>query len=126
MGPSLHRRVADAASVIVVHDYRGHRIEIVAQLVAGAWNAGVRSRDITKLLGPATWTYFYLYVILDVFSRYVVGRMVADGESAALAKRLIDETCRRQNIQPGQLSIHADRGSSMSPSQSRSCSRTSA
>ena len=71
------------------------------------------SWDITKLLGPAKWTYFYLYVILDVFSRYVVGWMVADGESAALAKRLIDETCRRQNIQPGQLTLHADRGSSM-------------
>ncbi len=71
------------------------------------------SWDITKLLGPEKWTYFYLYVILDVFSRYVVGWMVADGESAALAKRLIDETCRRQNIQPGQLTLHADRGSSM-------------
>lgn len=71
------------------------------------------SWDITKLLGPAKWTYFYLYVILDVFSRYVVGWMVADGESASLAKRLLDETCRRQNIQPGQLTIHADRGSSM-------------
>jgi len=71
------------------------------------------SWDITKLLGPAKWTYFYLYVILDVFSRYVVGWMVADGESAVLAERLIEATCQRQNIQPGQLTIHADRGSSM-------------
>ena len=71
------------------------------------------SWDITKLLGPAKWTYFYLYVILDVFSRYVVGWMVADGESAELAKRLIGDTCEKQKIQPGELTIHADRGSSM-------------
>jgi putative transposase len=71
------------------------------------------SWDITKLLGPAKWTYFYLYVILDVFSRYVVGWMVADGESAVLATRLIGDTCSKQEIQPGQLTIHADNGSSM-------------
>jgi putative transposase len=71
------------------------------------------SWDITKLLGPAKWTYFYLYVILDVFSRYVVGWMVADGESAELAKRLIGDTCAKQGIEPGTLTIHADRGSSM-------------
>ncbi len=71
------------------------------------------SWDITKLLGPAKWTYFYLYVILDVFSRFVVGWMVAHRESATLAARLIEETCRRQGISPGQLDIHADRGPSM-------------
>jgi putative transposase len=71
------------------------------------------SWDITKLLGPAKWTYFYLYVILDVFSRYVVGWMVADGESSELAKRLIADTCGKQEIAPGKLTIHADRGSSM-------------
>src|SRR4051812_3182445 len=71
------------------------------------------SWDITKLLGPAKWTYFYLYVILDVFSRYVVGWMVADGESSELAKRLIADTCGKQEIEPGKLTIHADRGSSM-------------
>jgi putative transposase len=73
----------------------------------------VWSWDITKLLGPAKWTYFYLYVILDIFSRYVVGWMVAPGESAALAAKLIEETCARQRIEPGQLGLHADRGSSM-------------
>ena len=73
----------------------------------------VWSWDITKLLGPAKWTYFYLYVILDIFSRYVVGWMVAPRESAALAERLIRETCAKQGIVPGQLSLHADRGSSM-------------
>jgi putative transposase len=71
------------------------------------------SWDITKLLGPATWTYFYLYVILDVFSRYVVGWMIAHRESAALAEQLIRATCARQGIAPGALTLHADRGSSM-------------
>jgi putative transposase len=71
------------------------------------------SWDITKLAGPAKWTYFYLYVILDVFSRSVVGWMVAHRESAVLAEKLIRETCSRQGIVPGQLTVHADRGSSM-------------
>lgn len=72
------------------------------------------SWDITKLLGPTKWTYYYLYNILDVFSRYSVGWMIAEQESASLAEELIAATCVRQNIQPGQLTIHADRGSSMS------------
>jgi putative transposase len=71
------------------------------------------SWDISKLLGPMKWTYFYLYVILDVFSRYVTGWMVAMRESAELAKRLIAESCQKQRIQPGQLTLHADRGTSM-------------
>jgi putative transposase len=71
------------------------------------------SWDITKLLGPAKWTYFYLYVILDVFSRYVVGWMIALRESAVLAERLIAATCAKQRIGPGQLTLHADHGSSM-------------
>jgi putative transposase len=71
------------------------------------------SWDITKLLGPVKWTYFYLYVLLDVFSRYVTGWMVAMRESAELAKRLIEESCQKQCIQPGQLTLHADRGTSM-------------
>ncbi len=71
------------------------------------------SWDITKLLGPATWTYYYLYDIMDVYSRYVVGWMIAERESASLAEALIAETCARQGILPGQLTIHADRGSSM-------------
>lgn len=71
------------------------------------------SWDITKLLGPAKWTYYYLYVILDVFSRFVVGWLISGQESASLAKELIAETCSRQGIQPEQLTIHADRGSSM-------------
>jgi len=82
------------------------------ELLAEAPNQ-VWSWDITKLRGPAKWTYFYLYVILDIFSRYVVGWMVAHRESAALAKRLITETCSKQRILPEQLTIHADRGASM-------------
>jgi putative transposase len=68
------------------------------------------SWDITKLLGPVKWTYFYLYVILDVFSRYVAGWMVAPRESAELAKRFIEETIGKHQIPAGQLNIHADRG----------------
>jgi putative transposase len=71
------------------------------------------SWDITKLLGPAKWTYFYLYVMLDVFSRYVVGWMVAHRESATLAERFIQETCGRPGIDRGQLTLHADRGPAM-------------
>src|SRR2546428_5490161 len=82
------------------------------ELMATASNQ-LWSWDITKLLGPAKWTYFYLYVILDVFSRYVTGWMVAYRESAELAKRLIEESCKKQQIQPGQLTVHADRGTSM-------------
>ena len=71
------------------------------------------SWDITKLRGPVKWNYFYLYVILDVFSRYVVGWMIAPREAAVLATKLIEETCEKHLIQPDKLTIHADRGSSM-------------
>lgn len=82
------------------------------QLLATCPNQ-VWSWDITKLLGPAKWTYFYLYVILDIFSRYAVGWMVAARESAALAKRLVEETCSKHAIDCGRLTLHADRGPSM-------------
>lgn len=71
------------------------------------------SWDITKLRGPVKWTYYYLYVVLDVFSRYVVGWLIAERESADLAEMLIAETCAKQGIGRDQLTIHADRGSSM-------------
>ena len=71
------------------------------------------SWDITKLRGAGRWTYYYLYVILDVFSRYVVGWMVAMRESEDLARELIATTCARQGIAPGQLTLHADRGAAM-------------
>lgn len=71
------------------------------------------SWDITKLLGPAKWTYFYLYVILDVFSRYVVGWTIQYKESARIAEQLIAQAIEQQGIAPGQLTLHADRGPSM-------------
>jgi putative transposase len=73
----------------------------------------VWSWDITKLKGPKKWNLFYLYVILDIFSRYVVGWMLAHRESKSLAKRLIADTIEKQGVAPGQLTLHADRGSSM-------------
>jgi putative transposase len=73
----------------------------------------VWSWDITKLKAAIKWTYFYLYVIIDIFSRYVVGWMVANSEQKALAKQLIEQTCIKHNIEPHQLTLHADRGSSM-------------
>jgi putative transposase len=73
----------------------------------------VWSWDITKLLGPEKWTYYYLYVLLDIFSRFVVGWMVASCEAAELAKRLIRDAYERQGIKPGQVVVHADRGTSM-------------
>jgi putative transposase len=89
-----------------------HPAKVKPELVANGPNT-VWSWDITKLRGPAKWTSYYLYVILDIFSRYVVGWMVASRESAALAEVLIRQTCAKQGIDRDQLTIHADRGSSM-------------
>ena len=82
------------------------------ELLATAPNQ-VWSWDITRLLGPIKWSYFQLYVILDIFSRYVVGWLVAPRESEALAVMLLEQTCVKQEIRRGQLIVHADRGSSM-------------
>jgi Transposase and inactivated derivatives len=84
------------------------RPELLAERPNQVW-----SWDITKLLGPATWTYFYLYAILDVFSRYVVGWTVQQRETGPIAEQLITQTLTQQRIDRGQLTIHADRGSSM-------------
>lgn len=73
----------------------------------------VWSWDITKLKGPQKWTYYYLYVIIDIFSRHVVGWLIADRESSELAKHLISETCLRQQAKTTELIIHSDRGTSM-------------
>jgi putative transposase len=82
------------------------------ELVATAPNQ-LWSLDITKLLGPTKGIYYQLYVIIDVFSRYVPGWLLADCESAALAEKLVRETCLKQGISPDQLTMHADRDSSM-------------
>jgi len=82
--------------------------ELLAQAPNEMW-----SWDITKLKGPAKWTYFYLYVVVDIFSRYVVGWMVAERENAALAEHLTVETCAQQGIERGEVTLHMDRGSPM-------------
>ncbi len=109
---TMYRLLAGEGEIRERRDQLVHPAYTKHQLLATGPNQ-LWSWDITKLLGPVKWTYFYLYVILDVFSRYVVGWMVADGESAELASRLIADSCAKQGIQPGQLIIHADRGSSM-------------
>jgi len=82
--------------------------QLLAQAPRRVW-----TWDITRLLSSSKWSYFYLYVILDIFSRFVVGWMVADVESAEQAQHFISRTCAKHAIQPGQLIIHADRGSPM-------------
>jgi putative transposase len=109
---TMHRILEQEGETGERRDQLTHPAYQRPELLATAPNQ-LWSWDITKLKGPAKWTYFYLYVILDVFSRYVVGWMVAPRETAELAKRLIADTCDKQNIQPGQLTVHADRGSSM-------------
>ena len=71
------------------------------------------SWDITKLHGPEKWIYYYLYVILDIYSRYAVGWMLARGERAELSKRLINDTIAKQGVAKDQLTLHSDRGSPM-------------
>jgi putative transposase len=90
-----------------------HPTYVKPQLKATAPNQ-VWSWDITKLLGPEKWNYYYLYVVLDIYSRYVTGWMLAQRESSTLAKRLLRESCQKQQIARDQLTLHADRGSSMS------------
>jgi putative transposase len=84
------------------------RPELLAEQPNAVW-----SWDISKLKGPAKWTYYYLYAVLDVFSRYCVGWTVQQRESAAVAEALIAQACEQQRIARGQLTVHADRGSSM-------------
>lgn len=82
--------------------------ELLAQGPNQVW-----SWDITKLMGPSKWTYFYLYVIIDIFSRRVVGWHIADTQSAALFKPLFEDCVTKHGVAPGQLTLHADRGPSM-------------
>ena len=82
--------------------------ELLAERPNQVW-----SWDITKLMGPTKWSYFYLYVILDIFSRRVVGWCVADAESAVLFRPLLDDAIAKHHVPPGQLTLHADRGGPM-------------
>jgi putative transposase len=89
-----------------------HPARIKPELVATSPNM-CWSWDITKLHGPAKWSYFYLYVIIDIYSRYVVGWLITESESAALAEKLLADTIAKQRIDRDTLTIHADNGSSM-------------
>jgi putative transposase len=109
---TMYRLLARHGEVRERRDQLRHPAYAVPELLATGPNQ-VWTWDITKLRGPAKWTCFHLYVILDIFSRYVVGWMVAMHESATLARKLIAESVARQGIRPGELTVHADRGSSM-------------
>ena len=110
---TMYRVLSEVSEVRERRDQLRHPPYAKPELLATQPNQ-VWSWDITKLLGPAKWTYFYLYAILDIFSRFVVGWMVARREGAELAERLLEETIRKQGIAPGQLTVHSDRGPSMS------------
>ena len=109
---TMYRLLAAQQEVRERRDVLRHPRYAAPELLATRPNE-LWSWDITKLLGPTKWTYFHLYVVLDVFSRYVVGWMLAESERAALAEKLIAQSCERQEIVPGQLTVHADRGAAM-------------
>jgi putative transposase len=109
---TMYRILASATEVRERRSQLRHPAYAKPELLATGPNE-LWSWDISKLRGPAKWTHYQLYVILDVFSRYVPGWMVAHRESAILAQRLIEETAAKQAIVPGTLTVHADRGSSM-------------
>ena len=109
---TMYRVLAEHAEVRERRDQLRHpayaKPELLATRPKQVW-----SWDITQLLGPVKWTYYYLYVMLDIFSRYVVGWLMADRESGALAELLITEACTKQQIERDHLTIHADNGGPM-------------
>ncbi len=109
---TMYRLLAEKGEVRERRDQLTHPRYAKPELLAERPNE-VWSWDITKLRGPAKWTSYYLYVILDVFSRYVVGWTIQYRESSALAEQLIAQATEQQDIAPGQLTLHADRGSAM-------------
>jgi len=109
---TMYRILAAGDQVRERREQRTHPAYAKPELLAERPNE-VWSWDITKLLGPAKWTYYYLYVILDVFSRYVVAWTVQARETGPIAEQLIAQACQQQQIGRGQLTVHADRGSSM-------------
>ena len=108
----MYRILAANQPVRERRNQRSHPCYTKPELVATGPNQ-TWSWDITRLRGPKRWTSFYLYVLLDIFSRCVVGWMVADRENAALAATLIEETCLKQGIEPQVLTLHSDRGAPM-------------
>lgn len=109
---TMYRILRSANEVRERRNHSRHPAYAKPELLATGPNQ-VWSWDITKLRGPQKWQHYYLYVIMDIFSRYVTGWMIADQESALLAQHLIASTLGKQGIKPGQLTIHADRGASM-------------
>jgi len=109
---TMYRILAEEGEVRERRDQLRHPAYAKPELLATGPNE-VWSWDITKLKGPAKWVYYYLYVLLDIFSRYVVGWMVAERESAALARKLLATACDNQGIGRDQLTVHADRGQVM-------------
>lgn len=106
---TMYRILAEEGELLDRRRQRRHpeyrRPELMATAPNQAW-----SWDVTWLRGPTPGVYFYLYVILDIFSRFVVGWTLARREDTDIAMRLVRETCNKQNIKPDQLTIHADRG----------------
>ena len=103
---NAHRQVRERRDLLRHPRYQ--RPELLATAPNQVW-----SWDITKLKGAVTWSYYHLYVVLDIFSRYVVGWLIAERDSAGLAARLIAESCDKHGVLPGQLTLHADRGTAM-------------
>lgn len=109
---TLYRLLAQEGESRERRDQLSHPAYTKPELLATAPNS-VWSWDITKLKGPYKWCHYQLYIVLDIFSRYVVAWMLAECEAASLAQRLISEAIQRFDIAPGQLTVHADRGPSM-------------
>lgn len=110
---TMYRVLAEADEVRERRKQTQHPVYVKPELLATGPNQ-VWSWDITKLRGPGKWQHFSLYVIMDIYSRFVVGWLIADRESSTLAQRLIAESVHKQSVRPGQLTVHADRGASMS------------
>lgn len=109
---TMYRILAEHGEVRERRNQLRHPVYQKPELLATGPNQ-VWSWDITKLRGPSTGVYYYLYVIIDIYSRYGVGWMIAESESAELAEQLIAETCAKQGVQRTQLTIHADNGGPM-------------
>jgi putative transposase len=109
---TMYRVLASAQQIGERRRQRQHPVYAKPELLATAPNQ-VWSWDITKIKAAIKWSFFHLYVILDIFSRYVVGWMIAPRETAELAEQLIADTIAKQNIAAGTLTLHADRGTSM-------------
>jgi putative transposase len=109
---TMYRILHAYAEVQERRNQRQHPAYAKPELLATGPNQ-VWSWDITKLRGPAKWHYYYLYTMLDIYSRYAVGWLLAEQESAALAQQLIEVSCEKQQIGAGQLTLHADRGAPM-------------